>query len=96
MMWQLEILIIAFVFYESVIISIYKLIYKSNPQWGFWIILGSKGLKFILTVGGILAVKILTEVPLKRFALMAVAVYLVSVIFETFYFFKKTNNEQNK
>lgn len=96
MMWQLEVLIIAFVFYESVVISIFKLIHKSNPKWGFWIILGSKALKFMLTIAGILAVKALTEIPLRRFALMAVAVYLVSVCFETIYFLKKTNNEQKK
>lgn len=94
MNWQLEILVITFVFYESLIISIFKLINKSNPAWGFWIIMGSKALKLILTIGGIAAVKLLTDIPLKRFALMAVAVYLVSVVFETIYFLKTTKNEQ--
>ncbi len=94
MMQHLEFLIAAFVFYEAVIINIFNLIHKSNPVHVIWIVLGSKVLKLLLTVGGILIVKFLTEVPLKRFALMTIAVYFVSVAFETIFFLKRMKNEK--
>lgn len=85
----LELLIAGFIFYESVLISIYRLIAKSNPEQTTWIILGSKVVKILLTVGAILAVRYLTEIPLKRFALSAVAIYFVTILFESVYFLKK-------
>jgi len=97
MIW-VEILISCFVFYEAVVISLFKQLQTANPEWASWLILISKGVKLLLTVAAILLVaKLFAEIPLRRFALTAVAIYFVSLIFETIYFLKKKhNNEQQK
>jgi len=89
LIFLLEVVAVCYVFYESVVISLYRLFQKENPNMCMWVVLGSKGLKLLLTAGGILLVKMLTEVPFKRFALITVAIYFASIIVETIFFLKK-------
>lgn len=96
MMW-IEILIICFVFFESVVISIYNILQKQSPEYTLWVVMGSKLLKILFTVGAIFLVPRLTEIPMKQFALVAVGVYFVSILFETIFFLKKNKqNDNNK
>ena len=97
MMW-IEILIICFVFFESVVISIYNILQKQSPEYTLWVVMGSKLLKILFTVGAIFLVPRLTEIPMKQFALGAVGVYFVSILFETIFFLKKNkqNDKNNK
>lgn len=92
MMW-IEILIACFIFFESVVISIYRLVQKQNPQMTLWVVMGSKLIKILFTLGAIVLVPKYTEIPMKHFALVTVGVYLVSIIVETVFFLKK--NKQN-
>ena len=94
MMW-IEILIAGFVFYETLVISIYRLLQKENPEMTMWVIMGSKVIKLLLTIGVIFLVPRLTEIPMKSFALTTVGIYFVSLIVESIFFLKKKqNNEQ--
>jgi len=95
MSW-LQALIIGFVFYESLVVSIYKIIVKDYPQATLWITMGSKLIKILLSVTTVLMVKTMTDIPLKPFALTLVGIYLLSIIFETIYFLKKKPNNENK
>lgn len=94
MMW-IEILIICFVFFESVVISIYRLVKQQNPEMILWVVMGSKLLKILFTVGAIFVVPQVTEIPMKRFALVTVGVYLVSILVETVFFLKKDKQHDN-
>lgn len=89
MILWLELLIAGFVFYEAVLVSIYRLLKKENPEMTMWLILGSKVIKLLLTILVIFIVPRVTEIPLKTFALTAVAVYFVTIIFESIFFLKK-------
>ena len=96
MMW-IEILIICFVFFESVVISIYNILQKQSPEYTMWVVMGSKLLKILFTVGAIFLVPRLTEIPMKTFALVTVGVYFISILFETIFFLKKNKqNDNNK
>lgn len=97
MMW-IEILIICFVFFESVVISIYNILQKQSPEYTLWVVMGSKLLKILFTVGAIFLVPRLTEIPMKTFALVTVGVYFISILFETIFFLKKNkqNDKNNK
>lgn len=94
MMW-IEILIICFVFFESVVISIYRLVKQQNPEMTLWVVMGSKLLKILFTVVAIFVVPQVTEIPMKRFALVTVGVYLVSILVETVFFLKKDKQHDN-
>jgi len=96
MSWAIQGVIIFFIFYESVIFSIYKLLQQSNPEINLWVIMGSKVIKMIMTGTIILLVNRFSEIPLKQFALTTVGIYFVSVIVETIFFLKKKQNENNK
>lgn len=89
MSWWVELLLVGFVFYESLLISIHKLLVKQNQQIAFWVLMGSKVVKLLLAVVTVVMVRYWTTLPLKRFALVLVAMYLVSTLFETIYFLKK-------
>lgn len=97
MMW-IEILIICFVFFESVVISIYNILQKQSPEYTLWVVMGSKLLKILFTVGAIFLVPRFTEIPMKTFALVTVGVYFISILFETIFFLKKNkqNDKNNK
>lgn len=95
MTW-LQILIAGFVFYEAVVINVVKQLEKLNPAATTWVILGSKVIKLLLTVGVILAVKFLTEIPIRQFALTTVGIYFVSLIVESIFFLKKKQNNEQK
>ena len=95
MIW-VEVLIAAFVFYEAVIISIYRLLQQSNPEMTLWVIMGSKLIKMALAVGAIFLVPRLTAIPMKTFALVTVGIYLVSIIIESIFFLKKKQNNEQK
>lgn len=95
MMW-IEILIICFVFFESVVISIYNILQKQSPEYTLWVVMGSKLLKILFTVGAIILVPRYTEIPMKTFALVAVGVYFISILFETIFFLKKNKQNDNK
>ena len=92
--WLIYAVILSYIFYESVVISLYRLFQKSNPNLCLWIILGSKGLKLLLTVMGILLVRELTHTPFRQFALITVAIYVISIVVETIFFLKKKQNDQ--
>jgi len=97
MSWWVQALILGFVFYESLVVGIYNAVVKDFPQSLLWITLGSKIVKMLLSIIAFVAVKLLTDIPIKPFALTLVGIYLVSIIFETIYFLKKKpNNENNK
>lgn len=89
MMLWVELLIAGFVFYEAVIISIHKLLQKENPELVIWVILGSKLIKMLLTLGAIFLVPRFTNIPIKTFALVTVGIYLISIIVESIFFLKK-------
>lgn len=89
MMLWLDLLIAGFVFYEAVLVSIYKLIKAQNPEMTIWIIMISKIVKMLLTIGAIFLVPKFTEIPMKHFALAAVGVYFITIIFESIFFLKK-------
>lgn len=93
MMW-VEILIAGFVFYEAVIFSIYRLLQKQNPEMNLWVIMGSKVIKLLITVGVIFVVPRLTEIPMKEFALTTVGIYFVSLVVESIFFLKKKQNNE--
>lgn len=96
MIW-VEILIAGFVFYEAVVISMFRLLEDTSLEWANWLILISKGVKLLLSAAIIFLVPRLTSIPIRHFALAVVAVYFVSLIFETIFFLKKKhNNEQKK
>ena len=95
MMW-LEILIAGFVFYEAVVINVFRELQKVNPTLAVWVILGSKGLKLLLTILTILLVARLTDIPIRRFALTTVGIYFVSLIVESIFFLKKKQNNEQK
>lgn len=97
MIW-VEILIAAFVFYEAVVISIYRLLQQSNPEMNMWVVMGSKLIKMAFTLGAIFLVPRVTEIPLRQFALATVGVYFVSIVVESIFFLKKkqNNNEQKQ
>ncbi|MBQ0057054.1 MAG: hypothetical protein KBT20_05285 [Bacteroidales bacterium] len=86
MKWQYELVLIGFIFYETVVINIYK---RLDPSQRLWLILGSKIVKLVLTIGGILAAKMLCEGSVKEFALVTIGIYLIATIVETIYFLKK-------
>lgn len=88
MKWQYELLLIGFIFYESVVISIYRII---DPAYRLWVILGSKIVKLLLTIGIILGVKLLGNAEIKEFALVTIGIYLITTVVETIYFLKKKN-----
>ena len=98
MMLWIEILIACFIFFESVVISIYNLLQKQNPELTLWVVMGSKLLKILFTVGAIFLVPRLTEIPMKQFALVTVGIYFISILFETIFFLKKNkkNDKNNK
>lgn len=98
MMLWIEILIACFIFFESVVISIYNLLQKQNPELTLWVVMGSKLLKILFTVGAIFLVPRFTEIPMKTFALVTVGVYFISILFETIFFLKKNkqNDKNNK
>lgn len=93
MMW-VEILIAGFVFYEAVIFSIYRLLQKQNPEMNLWVIMGSKVIKLLITVGVIFVVPRVTEIPMKEFALTTVGIYFVSLVVESIFFLKKKQNNE--
>lgn len=93
MMW-VEILIAGFVFYEAVIFSIYRLLQKQNPEMNLWVIMGSKVIKLLITVGVIFVVPRVTEIPIKEFALTTVGIYFVSLVVESIFFLKKKQNNE--
>ncbi len=95
MMW-LEILIAGFVFYEAVVINVFRELQKVNPTLAVWVILGSKVLKLLLTILTILLVARLTDIPIRRFALTTVGIYFVSLIVESIFFLKKKQNNEQK
>ncbi len=95
MIW-VEILIAAFVFYEAVVISIYRLLQQSNPEMTLWVVMGSKLIKMAFSIGAIFLVPRLTEIPMKQFALVTVGVYFVSIIVESIFFLKKKQNNEQK
>lgn len=88
MMW-VEILIAGFIFYEAVIISIFRLLQKENPELNIWVILGSKVIKMLLTIAVIFVVPRITEIPMKTFALTTVGIYIISLFVESIFFLKK-------
>ncbi len=92
----IEFLIIGFVFFEALVISIHSQLQKINPEATIWVILGSKVLKLLLTIGVIFLIPRITEIPLKEFALTTVAIYFVSIVVESIFFLKKQKNEQTK
>ena len=98
MMLWIEILIACFIFFESVVVSIYNLLQKQSPEYTLWVVMGSKLLKILFTVGAIFLVPRLTEIPMKTFALVTVGVYFISILFETIFFLKKNkqNDKNNK
>jgi len=89
MMLWVELLIAGFVFYEAVLISIHKLLQKENPEMVIWVILGSKIIKMLLTIGVIFIVPRVTDIPMKTFALVTVGIYLITIIIESIFFLKK-------
>ena len=95
MIW-VELLIAAFVFYEAVVISIYRLLQQSNPEMTLWVVMGSKLIKMALSIGAIFLVPRLTAIPMKQFALVTVGVYFVSIIVESIFFLKKKQNNEQK
>ncbi len=95
MMW-LQILIAGFVFYEAVIISVVRELQKVNPNATVWVIMVSKVIKLLVTVGVIFAVSRLTEIPIRTFALTTVGIYVVSIIVESIFFLKKKQNNEQK
>lgn len=96
MMGWIEGTLIVFVFIESVIISVYRLLVKLNPSVATLVILGSKVIKVLLTIGWILFVKYTTEVSIKKFALITVAIYLVSTVVETICLLKMRKNDEKE
>lgn len=98
MMLWIEILIGCFIFFESVVISIYNLLQKQNPEMTLWVVMGSKLLKILFTVSAIFLVPRFTEIPMKPFALVTVGIYFISILFETIFFLKKNkqNDKNNK
>lgn len=96
MMGWIEGTLIVFVFIESVIISVYRLLVKQNPSVATLVILGSKVIKILLTIGWILFVKYTTEVSIKKFALITVAIYLVSTVVETICLLKMRKNDEKE
>lgn len=96
MMGWIEGTLIVFVFIESVIISVYRLLVKLNPSVATLVILGSKVIKILLTIGWILFVKYTTEVSIKKFALITVAIYLISTVVETICLLKMRKNDEKE
>lgn len=96
MMGWIEGTLIVFVFIESVIISVYRLLVKQNPSVATLVILGSKVIKILLTIGWILFVKYTTEVSIKKFALITVAIYLISTVVETICLLKMRKNDEKE
>ena len=95
MIW-VEIVIAAFVFYEAVVISIYRLLQQSNSASTLWVVMGSKVIKMMLSIGAIFVVPRVTEIPIRQFALVTVGVYLVSIVVESIFFLKKKQNNEQK
>ena len=88
MMW-LALLIAGFVFYESVVINLFRLMQQSSPEKATWVALGSKVVKLLLTVAVILLVPRLTTIPLRTFALTTAGIYAISLVVESIIFLKK-------
>lgn len=96
MMSYLSWIVMAFAFWEGLLVGIYNAILKVNPAWTLGVILGSKLLKVMVVVAVILAVKYLSDIPVKPFALALLGGYVVSIVFETIYFLYKKKQNENK
>lgn len=95
MIW-VEILIAAFVFYEAVVISIYRLLQQSAPEQTMWVVMGSKLIKMALAAGAVFLVPRHTDIDMRTFALTTVSVYFVSIVVESIFFLKKKQNNEQK
>ena len=87
---------VACVVWEVFLVKLYDSVVKLRPDWALGVILGSKLFKMLIVIIAIATVKYLTDLPVKKFALVILGAYTVTIVFETVYFlYKKKQNGKN-
>ena len=88
MPWQV-ILILTLLVIEVLIVWAHRWTTQNTPEYSLWVVLGAKVLKLLLSVGAILMVHFLTEIPIVTFCLWLLAAYILSIVVESIFFIKK-------
>lgn len=78
--------ILFFILYEVGLTFLYKWVKKESADMVIWTILGSKVLKLIFAVAIIVFVRLFTDEPIVRYALIMLCILIVTIIYETCYF----------
>jgi hypothetical protein len=88
MPWQV-LLITAFAVIEILIVWAHRWTQQNSPEYSLWVVMGAKVLKLVLSIGSILLVNFLTEIPVITFSLWLMGCYIVTIVVESAFFIKK-------
>ena len=88
MPWQV-LLITAFAVIEIFIVWAHRWTQQNSPEYSLWVVMGAKVLKLVLSIGSILLVNFLTEIPVITFSLWLMGCYIVTIVVESLFFIKK-------
>ena len=86
--WQVA-LVAAFALMECAIVWLQRWTSDNQPEYTVWIVIGAKVLKLLAAVVAIIAVRYLTEIPLKSFCIWLIICYLLTMVVESILFIKK-------
>lgn len=78
--------ILFFILYEVGLTFLYKWVKKESVDMVIWTVLGSKVLKLFFAVAIIVFVRLFTDEPIVRYALIMLGILIVTIIYETSYF----------
>lgn len=88
MPWQV-LLITAFAVIEILIVWAYRWTQQNSPEYSLWVVMGAKVLKLVLSIGSILLVNFLTEIPVVTYSLWLMGCYIATIVVESIFFIKK-------
>ena len=88
MPWQV-LLIAVFAAIEILIVWAHRWTQQNSPEYSLWVVLGSKVLKLLLSIGSLLLVKFFTDIPVVTYGLWLLGCYLIFLIVESAFFIKK-------
>ncbi len=88
MPWQV-LLITAFAVIEIFIVWAHRWTKQNSPEYSLWVVMGAKVLKLVLSIGSILLVNFLTEIPVVSYSLWLMGCYIATIVVESIFFIKK-------
>lgn len=82
-------MVIAFLLYGMAFAKVYATVQRHQPEMNAWVLLGSKGVKLLLSVMALILYWAVREATTVQFALDLMSAYAVTIVYETWFIVRR-------